>query len=294
MTKRTSSWLPIYLFLTLTWGLSFLFIRVALTSFAPLQISFLRIALGAATLFIIAKSRGVKIPRDPKLWFHAAITAMLLNVIPFSLFAYGEVRVSSALAGIWNAATPLFTVVFASLLITSERPSRRRTVGLLTSFAGVIFVLGPWRGALHSDLIGSIECIGATLCYGIGAPYSRRFLTGKTGIIEQSLIQLICGAVIMVPIEVLTYRQPHNLHFNSLLALFLLGAIGTGAAYLAMNTLIREAGPTVASTVTYVMPIVSTIAGVVFLNEHLAWNQLAGAVVIIGGMALTQKSLVRR
>lgn len=295
MTKRTStSWLPIYLALTLTWGLSFLFIRVALSSFAPLQISFLRIALGAATLFIIAKSRGVKIPLDGKIWFHSAITALLLNVIPFSLYAYGELRVSSALAGIWNAATPLFTVVFASLLITSERPNRRRTIGLLTSFAGVIFVLGPWKGALHSDLIGSIECIAATLCYGIGSPYSRRFLTGKTGILEQSLIQLICGTVIMLPLEILTYRAPHDLHLTSLFSIVLLGAVGTGAAYLAMNTLFREAGPTIASTVTYVMPIVSTIAGVGFLGEHLAWNQLAGATVIIGGMALTQKTVSRR
>ena len=153
--KRTStSWLPIYLALTLTWGLSFLFIRVALSSFAPLQISFLRIALGALTLFVVAKYRGINIPTDPRLWFHAAVTALLLNVIPFSLYAYGEERISSALAGIWNAATPLFTVVFASLLITSERPSRRRTVGLLTSFAGVIFVLGAARStALRSNWI---------------------------------------------------------------------------------------------------------------------------------------------
>jgi drug/metabolite transporter (DMT)-like permease len=155
-------------------------------------------------------------------------------------------------------------------------------------------VLGPWRGALHSDLIGSLECIVATLCYGVGSPYSRRFLTGKTGIIEQSLMQLICGTVIMLPLEVLTYRAPHNIHFNSLLAILLLGAIGTGAAYLAMNTLFREAGPTIASTVTYVMPIVSTIAGVGFLDERVTWNQLAGAAVIIGGMALTQRTLDRK
>lgn len=293
MKRSSTSWLPIYLALTLTWGLSFLFIRVALSSFAPLQISFLRIALGAMTLFIIAKFRGVKIPRDRTFWLHAAVTSLLLNVIPFSLYAYGEVRVSSALAGIWNAATPLFTVIFASLLITSERPSRRRTVGLLTSFAGVILVFGPWKGALHSDLIGSIECIAATLCYGIGNPYARKFLTGKTGILEQSLVQLISGAVIMLPLEFLTYRAPHDLHFNSLLAILLLGAVGTGAAYLAMNTLIREAGPTIASTVTYVMPIVSTVAGVGFLGDRVAWNQLAGAAVIIGGMALTQRTVVR-
>ena len=267
---------------------------MALSSFAPLQISFLRIALGALTLFVVAKSRGIKIPRVPRLWFHATVAALLLNVIPFSLYAYGEERVSSALAGIWNAATPLFTVIFASLLIASERPSRRRAVGLFTSFAGVIFVLGPWRGALHSDLIGSIECIGATLCYGIGSPYSRRFLTGKTGIIEQSLIQLISGTVIMLPIEILTYRAPHDLHLTSLLSIVLLGAVGTGAAYLAMNTLVREAGPTIASTVTYVMPIVSTIAGVGFLGERVALNQLLGAAVIVGGMALTQKTVARR
>ena len=97
----------------------------------------------------------------------------------------------------------------------------------------------------------------------------------------------------MLPLEFFTYRKPHDLHFNSLLAILLLGAVGTGAAYLAMNTLIREAGPTIASTVTYVMPIVSTIAGVGFLGDRVAWNQLAGAVVIIGGMALTQNSVKR-
>jgi drug/metabolite transporter (DMT)-like permease len=295
LTKRTStSWLPIYLGLTLIWGLSFLFIRVALSSFAPLQISFLRIALGALTLFVVAKTRRLKLPTDRKIWLHASVAALLLNVLPFSLYAYGEQRVSSALAGIWNAATPLFTVIFASLLIATERPNRRRTIGLLISFAGVIFVLGPWRGALHSDLIGSLECILATLCYGVGGPYLRRFITGKAGIVEQSLVQLICGTVIMLPIEILTYRAPHNIRFSSLLAIILLGAIGTGVAYLAMNTLYREAGPTIASTVTYVMPIVSTIAGISFLSERVTWNQLAGAAVIIGGMALTQRTVARR
>lgn len=291
---RRTSWLPIYLGLALTWGLSFLFIRVGVSSFAPLQVSFLRIALGAFTLFIIAKTRGLKIPRDPRLWFHASIAALLLNVIPFSLYAYGELRVSSALAGIYNAATPLFTVIIAALMIASERPTHRRIVGLLISFAGVVFVISPWRGGIHTDLIGSLECLAATLCYGIGSPYSSKFLTGRTGIIEQSLVQLISGTVIMLPIEILTYRAPQNIRATSLLSVLLLGAIGTGLAYLAMNTLFREAGPTIANTVTYVIPIVSTFAGVTFLAEHITWNQLLGAAVIVGGMALTQNTVARR
>jgi len=291
---RRTSWLPIYLGLTLAWGLSFLFIRVGVSSFAPLQVSFLRIALGALTLFVIAKARGLKIPRDRLLWFHASITALLLNVIPFSLYAYGELRVSSALAGIYNAATPLFTVIIAALMITSERPTHRRILGLLISFAGVIFVLSPWHGGVRTDLIGSLECLAATLCYGIGSPYSRKFLTGKTGIIEQSLVQLISGTVIMLPIVIITYRSPHDLRLTSLLSVFLLGAVGTGLAYLGMNTLFREAGPTIASTVTYVIPIVSTFAGVTFLAEHVTWNQLLGAAVIVGGMALTQNTAARR
>ena len=291
--KSRSSWLWAYLSVSFIWGFSFLFMKVGLESFSPFQVAFLRISLGALVLSIVLLIRQVKLTRDRALWFHTFVAGLLLNAIPFSLYCFGEQRVSSSLAGILNAATPLFTVIIAPLMITSEKPSGRRVFGLGISFVGVITVFGVWSGGISGDLTGALLCLGAPLCYGFGSSYVRKHISNRIGILEQSVMQLLCASLILVPFEVIFYKTPHDLVVSPILAILSLGILGSGLANLMMNIVYRDAGPTIASTVTYVIPIISTSAGVIILKENVAFHEVIGAAVIVGGLLLTQQRVKR-
>ena len=291
--KERSSWLWAYLSVSFIWGFSFLFMKVGLDSFSPFQVAFLRISLGAVVLTLVLTIRRTKLPRDKALWKHTFVSGLLLNALPFSLYCYGEVRVSSSLAGILNAATPLFTVIIAPLMIASEKPSRRRVLGLGISFVGVITVFGVWSGGISGDITGALLCMGAPLCYGIGSSYVRRNISNKTGILEQSVMQLVAASLLLLPLEIIFYKAPHDLALSPILAILSLGILGSGLANLMMNIVYRDAGPTIASTVTYVIPIISTSAGVLILKESVAFHEIIGAAVIIGGLLLTQQRAKR-
>jgi drug/metabolite transporter (DMT)-like permease len=201
------------------------------------------------------------------------LAGALLNAIPFTLFAYGEQRVSSVLAGIWNATTPLFILPVAIVLI-AERPSREQFAGLLVGFLGVLTVLGIWHGLGATSLGGNLLCLGAAASYGVGFPYTRRYLAGRPeGPLSLACGQLICAAAQLAILTPLLTHAPQGATTGAILSLLALAVVGTGIAYVLNYALIRSVGATQASTVTYAIPVVSTIAGVVLLAEPLTPNQ---------------------
>lgn len=281
------AWQLRFVALAMIWGLSFLFIKVGIESLTPIQVTFSRMAFGAAALGIALVIRRERLPRGWRVWGHLGVAAFLLNTVPFTLFGYAEQHITSALAGICNAGTPIFTLLVSLVILSDERPTRNRVVGLTVGFVGVLVVLGVWRG-VSGDLGGTLMALGAALCYGIGLPYLRRFLSG-TGYtpVELSTGQLLFGTAqiaVLLPFAPL----PTSLSPSVVAAMALLGIFGTGLAYIFMNQLLREAGATVAATVTYLVPIVATVAGVAVLGEQLAWYQPVGALIIIAGAALSQ------
>ncbi len=130
--------------LAVIWGLSFLLVKVGERAFAPLEVSVGRMLAGTAALVAVVAVARQRLPTDPRVWGHLAVAALLLNVLPFWLIAYGELHLSSVAAGIWNATTPLFTLPVAVLMFGEERGSAPRAAGLLVGFAGVVTVLGAW------------------------------------------------------------------------------------------------------------------------------------------------------
>ena len=114
-------------------------------------------------------------------WGHAAVVAVLANTAPFVLLAYGEQHVDSVLAGLLNATTPLMTLLFVPLLVPTERITARRVAGLLIGFAGVLCVLGVWRGVAGGTITGTLACLGSTACYGATFAYMQRFFAGALG-----------------------------------------------------------------------------------------------------------------
>jgi drug/metabolite transporter (DMT)-like permease len=290
---RNASWLPSFVLLSAIWGASFLFIKVADRDFAPLQVAFGRCALGASTLAAILLVRRERLPRGRTVWAQMMVLAVLFNSVPFSLFAFGETRVSSVVAGICNATTPLWVVLVSLLVLPEERLNRDRFAGLVVGFAGVVVVLGPWTG-LGGQLVGTLACVAASACYGIGFPFTRRYLAGRPdSAVSLSAAQVLCGTIQLALVVPWLTEAPDRVGPDPVLSLLVLGAAGTGVAYVLNYVVIRRAGAANASTVTYLVPLFATVLGVAVLGERLSWNQPVGAVVVLLGVALSQGRLSR-
>lgn len=283
-------WLEQYVLLSAIWGTSFLFIKVADRQLSPLQVVLARVALGAAAVGAVLLLRRERLPSEARTWGHLAFLAVVSNAVPFSLIAYGETHISSVLAGLWNATTPLFTLLIALALLPEERPTRRRVGGLLLGFAGVAIVLGPWSGLGGPSLEGSLAVAGASACYGLSFVYIRRYVTAQPDA-RVSLVagQLICATVIMTAATLLFTSAPPRLGAGPVLSVVALGALGTGVAYVLNYSIVDRAGATIASTVTYLIPLFATVCGVAFLGEGLSWNEPVGALVVLCGVALSQR-----
>jgi drug/metabolite transporter (DMT)-like permease len=255
-------------------------------------VAFGRIAFGALTLVVLALIRRERFPADPRFWLHILVVAALFNAAPFTLFAFGEKHVSSIFAGLWNATTPLWVLLTLLAAFPEERPTRGRLLGIAVGFAGAAVLIGPWRGLGGGTLIGHLACAGAALCYGLGFPYTRRYLASRTesGVVL-SACQLTCAGVILAPFLLLAHAPTADIGLDGWGSILALGALGSGVAYVLNYAVVRARGSAVASTVTYVIPVVSTVLGALVLGEALHWNQPVGAAVLLGGIAISQGRL---
>jgi drug/metabolite transporter (DMT)-like permease len=289
---QTVRWMPGFVALSAIWGSSFALIKIAVDAgVPPVWVAFWRCLFGALALWVVCLVQRVPVPRSRRTWGHAAVVGLLVNTVPFTLFAYGETHVSSVLAGVWNATAPLTTLLFVLALVPEEHPTARRMVGLLLGFTGVLVVLGVWRGVPGGLLVGSLACLGATTCYGAGFAYIRRFVSGGAESASAlSAVQVTCGTLelaVLVPIFGAAPTWPGP---SAAVSLVVLGVLGTGIAYILNLRTIRAAGPTVAATVTYLTPLWSTVLGAALLAEPLGWNTAAGGVLVIMGVLFTRST----
>jgi drug/metabolite transporter (DMT)-like permease len=253
----STPWPVRFVLLALFWGSTFLFIKIGDEALAPLQVSFGRLIVGTSTLLAILAAGHESLPRGRRIWVHLAIAAILLNVAPFTLFAYGEQHVSSVRAGIWNATVPLFTLPLAILWLADERATARRLAGLAVGFVGVLIVLGVWRGLGATSLEGNLLCLGAAASYGLGFPYARKYLARRPeGPLALATAQLICATVELAVLTAVFAHAPHGVA-----AKHVLGVVAPGAL------------------------------GVLALGEPLTWYEPLGAAIIIAGAVLASYSL---
>ncbi|WP_367136533.1 MULTISPECIES: DMT family transporter [Streptomyces] len=275
--------------LALIWGCSFLFIKLGTDGFPPLYVSFGRMFFGAAVLVATLAVKRERLPRAARTWGHLAVAAFLLNALPFTLFAYAELRIPSTLAGICNATTPLWGMVLSLVALSEDRPTRRRFAGLAIGFVGVLTVLGAWQGFSGQDAAGTVMALIASASYAVGWIYVRRTLadSGDSNL-SKSGAQLLLGTAQLAVVAPLFAPLPSSFPAVPLLAVFALGALGTGLAFLVQYGLVAEVGPTTATMTTYLIPVVATVAGVALLGEELSWNTPVGAVIVLAGAALTQ------
>ena len=287
--RLAGGWRTQFVALAAIWGSSFLFIKVLDRDWSPTWVALGRVALGAATLVVLVYARGERLRVPRAAWPHILIAALFLNAIPFTLFAYGERHVSSIVAGLWNASAPLWVLAFVLLVFGDEQLTTARAAGLAFGFAGVVLLLGPWRGLGGGEAVGHLACAGAAACYGVGFPYARRYVASRpeSGVVLAAA-QLLCATAVLALLTPFTAAPTLHIGAGGVLGILVLGILGSGVAYVLNYAILRAAGATTAATVTYLVPVFSTILGAVVLSETVHWNQPVGAVVLLTGIAISR------
>lgn len=278
------------------WGSSFLWMKLGLEGLSPVQLVLARLTTGGVVLVTTVLVGRHPWPRSPRLWGHFTFLALVASIIPFFLIAWSETVIPSGLAGVLNASVPFFTALIATAALPGERLTRRTGFGLLIGVAGVVLVVSPWDAEPGDGwLLGAGAGLLAAACYGVGFVYARRFLSGRdlppailaAGQISIAALLLGLGAPFM---DWGSVRLTPVVTGSALT----LGVLGTGVAHILNFRVIEDAGATVASTVTYIIPVFAVALGVLVLGEPMGWNLLLGGALVGVGIWLTRGGPTRR
>ena len=290
--RKPSKWLPGFIALGLVWGLSFLFVELALISFSPIGIAFLRGLLGAVSLLVLVAVTRQKLPRVWRHWLHISIVAVLLNAAPGFLFALGQETVSSSIAGVINATTPLMTVLIIISFFRDQTPTFDQFLGIVVGFFGILLVMEIFSSSNQASIAGVITLLTATLCYGLAMPYAKRFVSPLPYSPYVLAASQVSASAALTALPAILWGITHDvITGTSLAGIALLGVLGTGVAYVWNYRNIELAGSVVASSVTYITPVVAVIAGVLVLGDQLSPSQVAGGILIVLSALLVQGRL---
>jgi drug/metabolite transporter (DMT)-like permease len=272
--------------LSVLWGVSFYFFKVLLAELPTLTIVLGRVGLAALLMNLLILLKGNSMPASPRLWGAFFVMGLLNNVVPFILIVWSETRISSGLAAILNATTPIFAVLVAHFATANEKLNWAKGVGVLFGFLGVVVLMGPSmlnvsRDQLPADLV----CLLAAFILALAGIYGRRFkgvpsLTVATG-------QVTASTLVLLPIA-LVVDQPWNLPSPSIHAweaLTGIAVLSTALAYVIYFRVLATAGATNTMLVTFLVPISAILLGVVFLKEAFTVQTLGGMLLIGVGLA---------
>jgi drug/metabolite transporter (DMT)-like permease len=288
--QNSQGWLAKFILLGLIWGSSFLFIKLSLEIFSPAGVAFWRTALGSIFLFAVFFIKREQLPKSPKQWLLIWVSGLFMSAIPAVFFSYAELHASSGLASIMNASTPIFTVLVILIAFRAERPGKATLAGLAIGILGVGVVLAVWNGFGENDPLAVWSLIAAVTCYGIGTPFIKRFVTPMgLPLYSSVLIQVGTSALSLLPFYLLSGPLTVGaFDLDSTLSILALGAIGTGYAYVLFYELIDRAGSAIASSVTYITPLVGVLLGLILLGEKISWHEPVGGLIVLLGAAITQ------
>lgn len=278
--------------MALIWGSSFLFTELSLRFLPFYGVAFWRTFLGGAAMFGLVFLLKLQLPKGTQ-WFHLWVAGVLMSAIPFALFSFAQQSTTSSLAAIIGATTPIFTLLAILTIYRTEKVTIIATIGLAVGLIGVAITLGIWKGFGQNDPLAIGALVLATISYGIGGPYIRKFVTpmNLSGT-SSAAAQVSTSALTLLPFYIFSgplFTGPPSM--ESLLAILALGVLGSGFAYRLFHDVVKAAGSTVALTVTFTNPVLATIWGILLLGEELHWYEpIGGAVVILGAWLAQHKS----
>ncbi|QRG66173.1 DMT family transporter [Brevibacillus choshinensis] len=274
--------------LSLIWGGSFFFLKILLHDFGPWTIAFMRSALGLITITLVMLSLKKPIGFRHISWVPMIIMALINTAIPWSLIAFSETRLTSTMASVLNATTPLWTLAIGMLFFKAVS-GRMQWLGMLIAFCGIIVLLDVNPVSLVSvDLLGFVCMMGATCAYAIGGQLSKR-LPGNLSMYQITFGTLLSSMIGSGGLALMTESFSFSgfASASTVASLIGLGVFGSGVAYILYYYLVQKGGPEIASLVTYLIPITAFVWGYTLLNEEITWNLLVGMVFIVGGVFLT-------
>jgi drug/metabolite transporter (DMT)-like permease len=269
------------------WGGSFFFYKVLVAELPPFTVVLGRVSIAALALHLLLLARRDPLSLTAQQWKSFLVLGLLNNVIPFSLIAFGEIRIASGSAAILNATTPIFTILVAHFFTNDEKITTAKGVGVLAAFLGVAVLIGPaaLSGFGQGDLLGDAACLLAAAVYSLGATYGRRF----KGIapLKIATAQVTASTIILLPLAALVDR-PWDLPMPSTgawAALLAIALLSTSLAYLLFFRILAVAGATNLVLVTFLLPGSAMALGALFLDETVTLRALMGMALIGLGLA---------
>ena len=282
---EASEW-GLLLALSVLWGGTFFFAKVAVTALPPLTVVLLRVGIAALALLIVIRASGVTVPYDVRLWRDFLAMGALNNVIPFGLLFWAQTEIASGLAAILNATTPLFAVLLAHATRAGERLTAARLSGVLCGCLGVTILVGS--DVLHGlggGIPAQLACLAAALSYAVAGLFGRRFRGISAPV--TAFGQVAASTMISLPL-VLALDKPWTLPMPGPQvwgALLGLGLLGTALAYILYFRILVAAGATNLLLVTFLIPVSAILLGTMFLGERLDARHFAGMAMIGLGLA---------
>jgi drug/metabolite transporter (DMT)-like permease len=286
---KTKDWLA-FLGLSLAWGSSFFWIKIALQEVGPFTLVAFRVLFGILGLLVVVWLKKPAGLTSRKTWFSLLILGITNTALPFIFISWAEQHIDSAVASILNSSVPLFTTVIAHFLLSDDKLSARRILGLLVGFAGVILLFSrDLEGDVHFNLLAQGAMMIAVLCYAGSAVYARNATKGASPIV-QAIIPLT-AADVLIWTSAYVVESPVNLPTLPLtwVSLLWLGLVGSCFAYLFYYYLVHSVGPTRATMVTYTFPVVGVALGVIFLKETLDIHLIAGAALVLASLWIVNR-----
>ena len=275
------------LFLSVLWGGSFFFGKVAIKEMAPFTIVLCRVAIGAAILAVVVRLSSYEFPKTLAAWLPFLVMGLLNNVVPFSLIFWGQKEIGAGLASVLNAATPLSGAIVAHLLTDDEELRNNRLAGVLVGILGVAVLVGP--SGLSMDwgpLAGAAAVLAATVSYGLAGVWGKQFRGVPA--LTSACCQLTGSTLIMTPL-VLAVDQPWLRPLpdaTTLLAVLALAVLSTALAYVIFFTILRRAGATNVMLVTLLVPFTATGLGIAFLGETMRPADIFGALLVASALLI--------
>jgi drug/metabolite transporter (DMT)-like permease len=275
-----------FILLGVIWSSSFLWIKIAVAEVSPITLVAFRVLFGLLFTLIVIFIQRTPLPRRFNEWFPILLLGITNVAIPFLLISWGEQSIDSAVAAILDATVPLFTIVIAHFVLHDDKMTVPKVLGLLIGFAGVIVLMSKDIGASIGPILGQAAVVLACVFYAGSLVFARRSTENIAGILRSAGPLFSSTAVMWLA----TFMIERPVKFPQLpitwIALLWLGVLGSGFAFILNYYLIHEIGPTRTSMVTYLFPLGGVILGVVFLSEHLSWQLLVGAVLVIASLAV--------
>lgn len=290
IARPTRSDLAFLGLLGIMWGTSYAFIKLGVQTLPTFTLIASRLGIGLLLLVSWVVISRVRLPRNPRTYFHLLVMAAINIVIPFTLITTAERSVDSSIAAILNGAVPLIVIVLAALVFHDEPITLNRLVGVVIGYVGVIFLVAPGlaSGTGQSAIGGEVALLGSTIAYAVGAVYSRLTMRGFGLAPVIPAVFQVAFAFIIVSILAFALEQPLSVAWNldALVAVIWLGLLGSGLAYLVQFRLLARIGATGTSQVAYLLPVVGLVSGALMFGEVIDAQVLAGSALVIGGVAL--------